>query len=125
MCCLQRVRRSGRARRAVTFANDSDSDPQDIDSGWSGDDKELKPTRRSSLGPLNRVPRVRIVQGGQGALHAAAVMCMLQYQDDRLCTPQARRGCLQGPACSLIQLSPLMLFFFEAVPDMLGATIAG
>lgn len=78
MCCLQRVRRSGRARRAVTFANDSDSDPEDIDSGWSGDDKELKPTRRSSLGPLIRVPRVRIVQGGQGALHAAAVMCMLQ-----------------------------------------------
>ena len=48
------------------------------DSGWSGDDKELKPTRRSSLGRLLRNPRVRIVQGGQGALHAAAVMCMLQ-----------------------------------------------
>ena len=81
VCCLQRVRRSGRARRAVTFANDSDSEPEDVDmsdSGWSGDDKELRPTRRSSLGRLIRNPRVRIVQGGQGALHAVAVMCMLQ-----------------------------------------------
>ena len=59
MCCLQRVRRSGRARRAVTFANESNSEPEDIDmsdSGWSGDDKEVRPTRRSSLGRLIVIP---------------------------------------------------------------------
>ena len=127
MCCLQRVRRSGRARRAVTFANDFDSEPEDIDvsdSGWSGDDKELKPTRRSSLGRLIRNPRVRIVQGGQGAQHAAAVTFLLQSPESP--TLHTWRGFLQAPACSLVQLSrPMPFAIFLAAPDMPGATIAG